>query len=73
MEPPEFYNKFLADLASYEPTAMSAYAYSINSRKLISYQDDDNLQLTMVRGTNLISSVEPIDSQTMRFTWHSFY
>ena len=76
METPQFYQGFPADLANYD----TATIYSANAspagesgRRRISYQADGNLQVTMVNGVNKLSSVAPIDPQSMRFTWHSFY
>ena len=63
-------NVFLyGDLAHYEPTFMfSAYASPVKSNaKWISYQEDTNLQVTMVNGIKVLSSVEPIDFVVLFF------
>lgn len=75
MEAPLFFRNFPADLANYNTaTIYSANASPAGSNgRRISYQADANLQITMVNGVNKLSSVAPIDSRSMRFTWHSFY
>jgi hypothetical protein len=75
MEAPSF-NGFALDLANYNMATMSiAYASPTDSRTAvrIPYQRGGSLQLTMVNGGNRLSTVEPIDFQSMRFTWHAFY
>ncbi|MGB0025901.1 MAG: hypothetical protein WBP64_03610, partial [Nitrososphaeraceae archaeon] len=55
-------------------TITSAFACPTdNVPNFISFQEGSNLQVTMVNGGNRLSTVEPIDSQSMRFTWHAFY
>lgn len=62
----------LADLANYGSATMShAYARRTD-RKYVDYQGDTNFQISMVNGTNVLSTVAAVDATTMQFTWKAF-
>jgi hypothetical protein len=54
---------------------MNAYVNPTDSTdaKWITYQSGASLQVTMINGTNKISTVEAIDDRSMRFKWHGFH
>lgn len=62
----------LPDLANYG----SAIVSSAHARKTgggyIDYQGARNKQITMVNGTDILSTVTPIDAHSMRFDWQRF-
>jgi hypothetical protein len=68
---------FASDLANYKTVTINkAFACPIDTlprHDFISFQEGAILQVTMVNDRNRLSTVEPIDSQSMRFTWHAFY
>ena len=74
MEAPMYYG-FVEDLANYNTvTIYSAFASPTDiSPNWIPYQNGLSLQVTMTNGGNKLSTVEPIDGRSMRFTWHSYY
>jgi hypothetical protein len=73
MERTQFGTVF-GDLADYGSAVMSgAYARIANTRSgYVAYQGNTNLQITMVNGSNVLSTVTPIDSASMRFTWKNY-
>jgi hypothetical protein len=43
------------------------------SLRYINYDADAHLELTMFNGVNKLSTVEPVGTGAMRFTWHAYY
>jgi hypothetical protein len=75
MEAPSYYGGFPADLANYATAIITVASASPTdtSAAWIHYQSGASLQVTMMNGGNKLSTVEPIDFRSMRFTWHAFY
>lgn len=67
----------LTDLADYASARMfNAYARKANSppqRGYVPYQGANNLQITMINGATTLSTVTPIDTDSMRFQWQHFH
>jgi hypothetical protein len=65
------------DLADYgSATMFNAWARRSNSPRhqgYVSYQGDTNVQITMVNGSDTLSTVAPIDAVSMRFSWQAFH
>jgi Peptidase A4 family len=65
------------DLADYgSATMLNAWARRSNSPRhqgYVSYQGDTNVQITMVNGSDTLSTVAPIDAVSMRFSWQAFH
>jgi len=74
MERPTVSGNF-PDLADYGSATMShAYARRANSPKnYVAYQGDTNLQITMVNGSDTLSTVSPVDAFSMSFSWQAFH
>jgi hypothetical protein len=66
----------LPDLANYGTTTMSnAWAKSVNSagaQTYRAYQGARNKQISMTNGSNTLSTVAPITTSSMQFTWQRF-
>jgi hypothetical protein len=76
IEAPTYYGGLQSDLSNYtEAIMMNAYVNPTDSTdaKWITYQSGASLQVTMINGTNKISTVEAIDDRSMRFKWHGFH
>ena len=75
MERPTVGNS-LPDLANYGSAIMSsASARKANAKRhqgYIAYQGARNKQITMVNGADVLSTVTPIDANSMRFNWQRF-
>lgn len=67
----------LPDLADYSSAIMfDAYARRNNSARhagYVPYQGDTNLQITMMNGSDSLSTVSAIDAYSMRFSWKNFH
>lgn len=66
----------LPDLADYRSAIMSsASARKANAARqqgYVAYQDARNKQISMLNGTDILSTVTPIDANSMRFNWLRF-
>jgi hypothetical protein len=63
-------NGSYSSLAQYaSPTSLTgALAYDLNGGSH-TYTSDNSLQVTMKNGTDVLSTVKPVDASTMAFTW----
>jgi hypothetical protein len=70
-------NGSLPDLADYNSAIMfDAYARRNKSARhagYVPYQGDTNLQITMMNGSDSLSTVSAIDAYSMRFSWKDFH
>ena len=66
----------LPDLANYGTAIMSnASARRVNAQRhsgYVPYQGTRNKQITMTNFGDVLSTVTPIDSSSMRFNWQAF-
>ena len=62
----------LPDLANYGSATMSSAAARKANAGFIAYQGARNKQISMVNGTDIRSTVTPIDAYSMRFDWQRF-
>jgi hypothetical protein len=70
------YNGVYSDLADYGSADMSnclAHRVGEPIDQHTYYQDDANRQISMVNGNTTLSTVTPVSSDQMRFSWHAFH
>jgi hypothetical protein len=71
MERPEV-NGSLSSLADYASAPLfDAWAYDFNGG-LHLYTSDSSTQITMTNGSDVLSTVAPVSSEAMQFTWHNY-
>ncbi len=63
----------LPDLADYNPSQMSHAVARQVAGGYVTYQGAANEQITMLNGSDTLSTVSAIDAVTMRFNWQAFH
>ena len=70
------YNGIYSDLVDYgsaDKSNCSAHRVGTPFDQHTYYQDDANRQISMVNGNTTLSTVTPVSSDQMRFTWYAFH
>jgi Peptidase A4 family len=60
-------------LAHYNSAVMSSAVARTERGVYTPYEGANNVQITMVNGSDTLSTVNPIDTLSMRFDWHAFH